>query len=119
MTEAPTMSDSEILARVKEACKEFRCSPAYLLSTARTALEWNKTSVIPNGGPFPTLIDEAEITQEMLDAWPEWVAEVVPAGSAWERLHWPDGAITIRLVTPRALVLAAKNTRRGEGAGNP
>jgi len=119
MTEMPTTSDKEILAATKAACKEFNCSPASLILAARDALQWSRTAVIPNFGPHPTLIDEAEISQEIMADWPDWVQDLVPAGSKWERLHWPDGSITIRLVTPRALVLAAKHFRPGEEAGNP
>ncbi|HUT60181.1 MAG TPA: hypothetical protein VNA25_20230 [Phycisphaerae bacterium] len=118
MTEMPPTSDNEILAAMKEACNEFNCSPASLLLAAQDALRWQRTAVIPNAGPHPTLIDEAEISQEILADWPEWVEDMVPAGSKWERLHWPDGSITIRLVNPRALVLAAKHFLLGE-EGNP
>ena len=107
------LSDNEILAAVKAACSEFNYSPAAFISAARGALEWSRTAVIPNFGPRPRLIDEAEISQEILAAWPEWVQDMVPAGSQWERLHWPDGSITIRLVNPRALVLAAKHFHPG------
>jgi len=112
------LTDNEILAAVKEVCDEFHYSPSALITVARATVEWYKTAVIPNFGPFPTLIDEAEISQEILADWPEWVEDMVPAGSKWERLHWPDGSITIRLVNPRALVLAAKHFLLGE-EGNP
>jgi len=114
MTEMPPTNDREILAAVKAACSEFNYSPAAFISAARGALEWSRTAVIPNSGPHPTLIDEAEISQEILAGWPEWVQELVPAGSRWERLHWPDGSTIIRLVNPRALVLAAKHFLPGE-----
>ena len=114
MTETKLTNDKDILAAMKQICSDFNYSPAAFLSFARAALQWSKTAIIPTGGPNPKLIDEAEITQEILVNWPEWVKDMVPAGSKWERLHWPDGSITIRLVNPRALVLAAQHFHSGQ-----
>ncbi len=100
-------TDSEILAALKQACSEFNYSPGAFISFARAAAEWSKMAAIPNFGPYPRRIDEAEITQEILGAWPDWVQDMVPAGSKWERLHWPDGSISIRLLNQQSLVLGA------------
>ena len=109
-------NDTDILAALKRACAEFNYSPSAFISFARNAAEWQRTAVIPNFGPYPRHIDEGEITQEILAGWPEWVEDLVPAGSKWERLHWPDGSTTVRLVDPRALVLAAKHLGAREGS---
>jgi len=111
------MTDNEILAAVKKVCEEVNYSPSALIAQARATVEWSKTAVISPFGPYPQGepgIDDAEITQEILDGWPDWVQDLVPAGSKWERLHWPDGSKTVRLVTPRARVLAAQHFLPGE-----
>lgn len=101
-------SDEEILAAVKAEAAKFNLSVSYFIGLGSAIAKWQTYALIPNFGPAPHTIDESEITQETLDEWPEWVADLAPAGSKWERLHWPDGSITIRLVTNKALVLAAK-----------
>jgi hypothetical protein len=75
--------------------------------------EWRTIGGIRSAGHWARRIDEVEITQEILDAWPEWVQEMVPAGSKWERFHWPDGLVSIRLVNHRGLLLAAMQSDRG------
>jgi hypothetical protein len=99
--------DGEILAAVKTASVEFSISPGRFIEMGRYMARWQEYAVMPNFPPFPHTIDEAEITLEVFNSWPEWVGELAPPGSKWERLHWPDGSITVRLVNSRALVRAA------------
>jgi hypothetical protein len=70
----------------------------------------NTRGVLPNFGPRPKRIEGAEISSDALSVWPEWVSELVPPGSKWERIYWPDDSITIRLVNHRGLVLACCNS---------
>jgi hypothetical protein len=100
-------TDQELLNQLRTAATDCRYSPEAFLAMAIDAAKWQAKAAIPNCGPYPTEIDEAEIDSEILAVWPEWVSRLVPAGSKWERLHWPDGSVTIRLVNHRGLVLAA------------
>ena len=105
--------DFELLKALKAAAQKANCSPYSLIHLGVGLAEWQRHAVTQAYGPYPHLVDQAEITLESLDAWPEWVATLAPAGSKWERLHWPDGSLTIRLVTPRALVLGAVHLPNG------
>ncbi len=100
-------TDSEILAAVKTAAAEFKTSPTQIIELGRYTARWQEYAVMPNFPPYPHTIDEAEITPEVFNLWPEWVGELAPVGSKWERLHWPNGSLTVRLINPRALVRAA------------
>lgn len=111
-------NDQALLALIKTTAAEYGYSPHALLTMAASAAKWSSTAVIPNFGPSPQSIGEAEISPDILAVWPEWVAELVPPGSKWERLQWPDGSITIRLVNHQALVLAARNFTKDE-SGKP
>lgn len=107
--------DQQLLDLLKETAGKHGYTPDAFLSLASSAAEWNSRAVIPNVGPYPTSIDEANIDRDALAAWPDWVSSWVTPGSKWERLHWPDGSVTIRLVNHRALVLGAAHLPR-EGA---
>jgi hypothetical protein len=100
-------TDSEILAAVKTMSAQFGMSPSAFIMLGRDIARRNKYAIIPLCGPYPRTIDKAEITQDTLYSWPEWVGALAPAGSKWERLHWPDGSFTVRLVNRDAAVLAA------------
>lgn len=100
--------DSDLLAALKQMAADNNCSPAAFLHLAESAAEYQRRAFIPNSGPFPLVIDEAAITAHDLAAWPAWVSKLVPPGSQWEKLHWPDATVTLRLVDPRGGVLAAK-----------
>lgn len=102
-------TDQEILEAVKTAAAKFHMSALALVNLGCALAEWQKHALIAAEAPYPRVIDEAEITTEAFESWPQWVVELAPIGSKWERLHWPDGSVTIRLVTPRAFVLAAKH----------
>lgn len=102
--------DLELLAKLKGAAKKAGCPPSSLIAFGAEAAEFKRRAVVPNFGPFPHTVDEAPINPEVVAGWPAWVAELVPEGSKWERLHWLDGSITIRLVNHRMLVLAAIST---------
>ncbi len=82
-------------------------SPSAFISNGKAICDWQRWAIVPNFGPFPTQIDEVEIEEDVIESWPNWVAELVPVGSKWERLHWPDGSFTVRLVDGRLLVSAA------------
>lgn len=111
-------SDHELLQALKNTAAEHGYSPDAFLAMASAAVKWNATAVIPNFGPYPTAIDEVEIDSDTLALWPAWVADLVPPGSKWERLHWPDGSITIRLVNHRSLVLAAHHFSKKDEPGS-
>ena len=102
-------SDEEILTTIKSLTAEYRVSVSVFFAFAKAMLEWQRWSVIPNFGPWPNLIEEITIDTEIFDSWPSWVSRLVPEGSKWECLHWPDGSDTVRLVDPRARVLAAEH----------
>lgn len=101
--------DQELLRELKVVSKEANCTPLALIKLAQEAAKWQRQAGIFNFGPFPIQIEEAEFWPEMVPEWPDWVGEFVPVGSKWEQLRWPDGSITIRLVNPRGLVLAARH----------
>ena len=102
-------SDEEILATIKSLTAEYRVSVSVFFGLAKAILEWQRWSVIPIFGPWPNLIEEITIDTEIFDSWPSWVRRLVPEGSKWECLRWPDGSATVRLVDPRARVLAAEH----------
>jgi hypothetical protein len=108
--------DQKLLVRLKEAAARYGFTPEALLLAGETAAEFQSFALVPIFGPFPAAVDEAPIDQEALTNWPGWVADLVPAGSKWERLHWPDGSVTVRLVNPRARVLAATRVHSGKQA---
>jgi hypothetical protein len=107
-------TDTELLESLKAIAAKHGYAPEALLSLASDAASFNARAVIPNFGPFPERSDEAVIDAETLAVWPSWVAELVPPGSKWERLYWPDGSLTIRLINHRALVLAARHLTKDE-----
>jgi len=100
-------TDQEILEAVKTAAAKFHISASALIHFGCALAEWQKHALIAAHGPYPRVIDVAEITTEAFDSWPQWVGELAPIGTNWERIHWPDGSFTIRLVTRREFVLAA------------
>jgi len=108
-------NDRELLERLKESARKYGYTPGALLLAAEGAAELQKIAVVPVFGPYPQRIDEAAIGEEGLANWPDWVAALVPPGSKWERLHWPDGSATVRLVEPRGNVLAATLVKKERG----
>jgi hypothetical protein len=109
VTSTFTKKDEKLLARLKESAARYRYAPEALIKVGEDAAEFERNALIPVFGPFPQTIEEVPIDVETLGTWPDWVAEIVPLGSKWERLHWPDGSVTIRLVNPGGQVLAAKS----------
>ena len=101
--------EQDLLNLLNAAAVDSGYSAEALVAMAIAVAKWKKTAVVPNLGPYPQEIDEWEFTSESLASWPEWVARLVPPGSKWERLHWPDDSVTIRLVNQHSLVLAAKH----------
>jgi|GEM_PF-6538269 len=100
--------DQHLLARLKASAEKHGFTPEALLLAGESAAEFQRIALIPILGPFPSATDEVTISEEVLANWPAWVSELVPPGSKFERLHWPDGTTTIRLVNHHSLVLAAK-----------
>jgi hypothetical protein len=99
--------DRQLLARLKKSAAKYGFTPEALVLAGETEAEFQRFALVPISGPFPHTVDKAAIDKESLSDWPAWVAELVPPGSKWERLHWPDGSITVRLINPGAQVLAA------------
>ena len=110
---SPT-TDSELALALRKKAAELGYTPLALLSLAEAAADVNRWSVMPNFPPFPQVTDEFVILDEQLCQWPEWSAALIPPGSRMERLNWPDGTNTLRLVSPRGLVLATKIVQRGD-----
>lgn len=106
---APDELEQHLLARLKASAEKYGFTPEALLLAGESAAEFQRLALVPILGPFPSATDEVTIGDEVLANWPAWVAELVPSGSKFERLHWPDGSKTIRLVNHRLLVLAAKS----------
>lgn len=104
----PGTSDEQLLAKLKQSAMKYRYTPGALLLAGETMAEFQQVALISILGPHPTVTDEVTVDQDSLAKWPDWVAELVPPGSKWERLHWPDGSATIRLLDPCGQVLAAR-----------
>ena len=100
--------DRQLLARLKKSATKYGFTPEALLLAGETQAEFQRFALVPILGPIPLSVDQATIAEESLGNWPAWVAELVPLGSRWERLHWPDGSTTIRLINPGVSVSAAK-----------
>jgi hypothetical protein len=105
------MSEQELLSEPKRIGAKYNYAPEAVLVLAEAAVRFQVDALIPNLGPFPKEVDECDISESVMEDWPEWVGELLPRGSKWERLHWPDGSQTIRLIDDRGAVLAAKRTR--------
>lgn len=95
------------MAELRRIGAKFGYAPEAVLTLAEAAVRFQRDAHVPNFPPFPQEIDECEISEDVAERWPDWVAVLLPPGSKWERLHWPDGSQTIRLVDPRGAVLAA------------
>lgn len=100
-------SDAELLARLKQSATRHGYTPGALILAGETMAEFQKIALVPIFGPHP-VIDEVTIDNKALAGWPDWVSELVPSGSTWERLRWPDDSVTIRLLGPGGQILAAK-----------
>ena len=100
--------NQKLLERLKKSAAKFGFTREAFILAGESAAEFQRHTLVPILGPFPTAVDEAEVYADSGQGWPDWVAELVPEGSKWERLYWPDGSITIRLMNPQAVVLAAK-----------
>lgn len=100
-------SDTELgrIFRTKAATLGY--SPEALLTMAEAWADWTRWAVPQNFGPFPDTIIEEPIGPDHLQAWPEWSTKFISIGCKLERLEWPDGRVTTRLLSPRGLVLAA------------
>ena len=110
-----TPDDDILLKEIKAVAAEVEYSPEALIGLGRDAAIWLRHALRPDFPPFPRTIDEALVELNSCDPASDWIAKLVPPGSKWERLQWPDGSVTIRLVDPRAKVLAAEHF---PGSGN-
>ena len=100
-------TDSEIIDAVRKAAAQCNMSPSALISLGQAQANWKKDVWInAMDRPYPNSGDEAEIAQEIIDSWPEWVQTLIPVGTKFERLNWPDGSFAVRLINSRGLVLA-------------
>jgi cation transport regulator ChaC len=101
-------NDTRLLTELKATAAKLNYSPEALIVLGAAAVQHQQTSIMPNFPPFPQISDEAVIDTEILAVWPDWVEKLIPAGSKWQRLEWPNGGVTIRLIdTQRAVVAAA------------
>ena len=101
--------DQALLGLLKRTAVEVNYSPEALISLGLATARWQAKVVLSSEPPFPVDVETEEITHQHLADWPDWVEDLVPAGSRWERLLWPDSSHTVRLVTKRALVLAGRH----------
>lgn len=100
--------DQRLLQMLRAAAAETNHSPEALIALGKDAAHWNLRVVIQANPPWPTDVQEQEITDEQIDQWPEWVADLLEHGSRWERLEWEDSTYTVRLLTPRGRVIAGR-----------
>lgn len=100
-------SDEELGRTLRALAVELRHSPAALLSLARSVVEHQNKSVFPDFAPFPKCLTEETITANHLHQWPNWTSQLIQPGCKMDQLLWPDGTTTVRLLSPRDLVLAA------------
>ena len=105
-------SDQKLLRRLKSSAKKLGYRPGALLLAGEQAAQFQKIAFIPILGPHPRITDEVAIDEEALMRWPSWVSKIVPPGSKWQRLHWPDGSISVRLIDANGEVLAARRISR-------
>jgi hypothetical protein len=110
-------SDQELGNVFRSTAESLGYSPDVLLRLAEAAAYFSRWAVMPNFGPCPQIENEEIISPEHLAAWPEWTTKLIPPGSSVENMIWPDGTTTIRLLSPRGLVLAAA-IERPESTGS-
>ncbi len=100
--------DQRLLQMLRAAAMDTNHSPEALIALGKDAAHWNLRVVIQANPPRPTNVQVQEITDEQIDQWPEWVADLLQHGSRWERLEWEDRTYTVRLLTPRGRVIAGR-----------
>lgn len=103
---SPT-SDAELAEVLRRAASACHLSPMALLKLGEAAAEHQRWACIPNFPPFPEVTNEETLTEDHLAAWPDWSRDLVGPGARLAALVWPDGTRTVRLLSPRGLVLAA------------
>ena len=107
--------DLSLIRQLRQAADSVNHSPAALIQLGVSAAKWHSYSVLQASPPWPELVEDAVVTEAQLEQWCHWVKQLVPVGSKWERLYWPDGSHTIRLITPNGRVIAASQlNRQGE-----
>lgn len=106
--------DLSLIRQLRQAADSVNHSPAALIQLGVSAAKWHSYSVLQASPPWPELVEESVVTEEHLAQWPHWVSNLVPDGSKWELLHWPDGSKTIRLMTPQGRVIAFAESAREE-----
>lgn len=100
-------TDEDLGRIVREIAASFNYSPGALLQLAREVAERERWSVLPNCGPQPALINEKNLEESDLEGWPEWINPLIGPGCRLEHLKWPDGTVTLRILSPRGRVLTA------------
>lgn len=107
-------NDSELGMFFRKKAAELGQSPLTLLKMAEAAALWHKWSVMPNFPPFPKEVESLVLSEVHLADWPEWSASLITPGCRIERLTWPNGTVSVRLLSPRGLVLAANILHPGD-----
>lgn len=100
-------SDTELGQTLRAKAFGLDCTPDALLAHAEAVADFQRWSIIPNFAPFPQITAEHTIGPEHLEGWPDWGVELISPDCKIQRLEWPGGTITTRLLSPRGLVLAA------------
>jgi hypothetical protein len=101
------ISDEDLGKKVREMAAACECTPDIFLELAKSAAEHQRWSVMPNIGPYPEVINEKELEESDLAEWPEWISPLIRPGCRLENLEWPDGTISLRILSPRGRVVAA------------
>lgn len=102
-----SITDEDLGRKVREVAASLNYSPEALIEFARAAAEHERWSVLPNFGPHPKVIAEKELEESDLAGWPDWINPLIGPGCRLENLEWPDGTITVQILSPRGRVLAA------------
>ena len=109
MATTPSNENTSILDYLHRLADSVNYTPKALITLGAEVARWKSKVILQAEPPWPVEIETADITDDQLNQWPEWVGELVSPGSRWERMEWEDGSYSIRLVTKRAQVLAGKH----------
>jgi len=107
-------ADANLLIALKDASIKAGVSPGAFISLGEAFCEWRKHAVPDQLRPPYPRIDAVEIDWDVLSKWPSWVTDYLCPGQRstmpqWERMQWPDGSVTVRLVDRQGLVLGARH----------
>jgi hypothetical protein len=98
-------TDEELGRWLRQVMSDLGASPAYLLTLAREALEYNRHTA---GDAFtpPEIMGIHEFTVEQTQALPPWARALIQPGGDLALCQWRDGQRWLRLRSARAQVLA-------------